>query len=68
MKKNIPPGIYRSSKNKKTFVIHGKRGDLVVDRKELDHIATDVEMMYHYEGIFGRMDGYFDDSDDKKVI
>ncbi len=66
--KNTPPGIYPSSKSKETYVIHGRRGDLIVNRNELDHIATDIEMMYHYEGIYGRMDGYFEDSDDKKVI
>lgn len=61
--KNTSPGVYLSSKNKQTFVIHGRRGNLVVDRRELDHIATDIEMMYHYDGMFGNVDEYFKDKE-----
>jgi hypothetical protein len=57
------PGVYLSSKSKEKYVIHGKRGDLIVNRRELDYIATDIQMMYHYDGLYGSMNGYLEEKE-----
>lgn len=46
MRKREEPGAYVHSSKKQTIRIHGRRGDLLLSKREADMVLADLQIMY----------------------